>query len=135
MRLCSNCQTLVWEGYYNEMSGDYWHEQCAPASLIQELNQMTEEELDESGVYYSEWELKEEEGHLFDEIAQHVSSLSDEYNTNTYFKELKDSTVVFKVTATGHPMYIVEVTITDTHFIITSDGEELDCVEHKDLNI
>ena len=55
MRICTHCKDLLSQGYINESTNEYWHEECLPEELRHQLDAMTEEELDESDLYYTEW--------------------------------------------------------------------------------
>lgn len=58
MRICTHCKDLLSQGYINESTSEYWHEDCLPEELRHRLDAMTPEELDESDIYYTEWESK-----------------------------------------------------------------------------
>lgn len=55
MRICTHCKDLIAQGYVNESTNEYWHEECLPEELHHRLDAMTTEELDESDLYYTEW--------------------------------------------------------------------------------
>lgn len=56
MRICTHCKDLLSQGYINESTHEYWHEECLPEELRHQLDTMTPEELEASDLYYTEWE-------------------------------------------------------------------------------
>lgn len=82
MRICTHCKDLLSQGYINESTNEYWHEDCLPEEHRFNLSQMTESDLDESDLYYTEW--------MTSASWEQVTHLP--YHIGTNYKELEPDT-------------------------------------------